>query len=276
MPHLKNATIIRYEILNNQDNEVSIRIFPLINSRHFHSVTNRDELTWKFIQKPSTQGVTVHTSVPLSTIILSSSYGKYFAGNNGWTDQMHFRVDHARGNSFRDTSFQPGWFEFSLAPEEKKKFHVIAAAGKTQSQAQRVFTSVDKDVDVLHNREAKRREDLLAKFHQDHTDIMIEDWLKWIILATDSFIVNRKLTKRRSVIAGYHWFEDWGRDSLISLPGLTLITARFEDAKQILLNFGHYCHRGLIPNRFPDKAAEKPDYNTVDATLVLQRCSSIP
>jgi predicted glycogen debranching enzyme len=95
----------------------------------------------------------------------------------------------------------------------------------------------------------------------------MEEWLKWLVLAADSFIVDRESTKMKSVIAGYHWFEDWGRDSLISLPGLTLITGRFEDAKEILLTFKHYCHKGVIPNRFPDHAGDKPEYNTVDATL---------
>ncbi len=87
-----------------------------------------------------------------------------------------------------------------------------------------------------------------------------------MILAADSFIVNRESIKAKSVIAGYHWFEDWGRDSLIALPGLTLATGRFEDAKKILLTFKHYCCRGIIPNHFPDHAGENPAYNTVDAT----------
>jgi len=95
----------------------------------------------------------------------------------------------------------------------------------------------------------------------------VEEWLKWLILATDSFIVKRLSTQKKSVIAGYHWFEDWGRDSLISLPGLTLVTGRFEDAKEILLTFKQYCQRGIIPNRFPDHSGDKPEYNTVDATL---------
>ncbi len=71
----------------------------------------------------------------------------------------------------------------------------------------------------------------------------------------------------KSVIAGYHWFEDWGRDSLISLPGLTLVTGRFDDAREVLLTFKHYCRDCLIPNRFPDRAGDAPVYNSVDATL---------
>jgi len=108
---------------------------------------------------------------------------------------------------------------------------------------------------------------LLASFHERYVDLEIKDWLKWLILATDSFLVNRESTRKKTVIAGYHWFEDWGRDSLISLPGLTLVTGRFEDAREILLTFKRYCHNGIIPNRFPDRAGDAPIYNTVDATL---------
>ncbi|MBI3949348.1 MAG: hypothetical protein HY314_02690 [Acidobacteria bacterium] len=70
----------------------------------------------------------------------------------------------------------------------------------------------------------------------------------------------------KTVIAGYHWFTDWGRDTMIALPGLTLITGRADVAKSILLAFARYVDRGMLPNRFPD-AGEEPEYNTVDATL---------
>src|SRR5260370_38343179 len=67
-------------------------------------------------------------------------------------------------------------------------------------------------------------------------------------------------------MAGYHLFADWGRDTMIALPGLTLVTGRYDVAKSILLEFAKYVDRGMLPNRFPD-AGETPEYNTVDATL---------
>jgi predicted glycogen debranching enzyme len=70
----------------------------------------------------------------------------------------------------------------------------------------------------------------------------------------------------KSVIAGYHWFGDWGRDTMISLPGLTIATVRPEIARSIIKTFSAYVDQGMLPNRFPD-AGEKPEYNTVDATL---------
>jgi glycogen debranching enzyme len=81
---------------------------------------------------------------------------------------------------------------------------------------------------------------------------------------TDQFLVRRG--EGCTIIAGYHWFSDWGRDTMISLPGLTLATGRHEEARQILLAFARAVDRGMVPNRFPD-AGESPEYNTVDATL---------
>jgi predicted glycogen debranching enzyme len=90
-----------------------------------------------------------------------------------------------------------------------------------------------------------------------------------LVLAADQFIVQRPTPEEpngKTIIAGYHWFSDWGRDTMISLPGLTLSTGRPEIARAILSTFAQYVDQGMIPNRFPD-AGEQPEYNTVDATL---------
>jgi predicted glycogen debranching enzyme len=85
-----------------------------------------------------------------------------------------------------------------------------------------------------------------------------------LVAAADQFVVQRG--QGATVIAGYHWFSDWGRDTMITLPGLTLVNGRPDVAKGILLEFAAHVDRGMLPNRFPD-AGETPEYNTVDATL---------
>ena len=90
-----------------------------------------------------------------------------------------------------------------------------------------------------------------------------------LVLAADQFVVNRPTQRDadgRSIIAGYHWFGDWGRDTMIALPGLTLTTGRPEIAASILRTYAQFIDQGMIPNRFPD-AGKWPEYNTVDATL---------
>ncbi|QOV23588.1 amylo-alpha-1,6-glucosidase [Anabaenopsis elenkinii] len=90
-------------------------------------------------------------------------------------------------------------------------------------------------------------------------------WQK-LLKASDQFIVHRASIAGPTVIAGYHWFNDWGRDTLIAIPGLTLVTRRFELAKGLLQTFGRYCRHGLIPNVFPDVDGQ-PSYNSIDAAL---------
>jgi predicted glycogen debranching enzyme len=109
---------------------------------------------------------------------------------------------------------------------------------------------------------------LLNRLQQVHSKTC-PDWIQQLTLAADQFIVDRSSPQEptgKTIIAGYPWFEDWGRDTIISLPGLTLATGRPEIARSILRTFAQHVDRGMLPNRFPD-AGTRPDYNTVDATL---------
>ncbi len=270
MPHRKNATVATYEVYNPHENQISIRISPLVNSRHFHDVTNKDNLTWSFIQRSYGPEVVIQPSVPLSTLIISSSDGQFLSDKDNWVKRIYLREDASRRESCFDDCFQPGSFELQVAPKERKKFHVIATGARNEEEARRLLQSIQQtpgEIEAVYNQELERRRGLLKSFQERYADLEIRDWLKWLILACYSFLVKRESTNTNSVIAGYHWFEDWGRDSLISLPGLALVSGNFSDAREILLTFKHYCRDGLIPNRFPDKAGDEPIYNSVDATL---------
>jgi len=270
MPYMKNATAVIYEVSNPLEEEVFVRVSPLVNSRHIYNTTDRDTLSWSFVQKRLGEAVEIGTSDSLSSLILSSGNGGSFVEESWWVEKIFFRVDASRSESSTDDQFRPGFFQFSVGPKEKKRFHVLAVAGRKLEEAQSLFLSFGKgieDIEPLYREEIERRRGLLEQFRERRADSKMEGWLKWLIQAADSFIVYRASTEKKSVIAGYHWFDDWGRDALISLPGLTLVTGRFEDAQEILLTFERYCHKGVIPNRFSDKAGDITLYNTVDATL---------
>jgi predicted glycogen debranching enzyme len=114
-------------------------------------------------------------------------------------------------------------------------------------------------------RERTRQEQLLSGVGKN-----APQWIRQLTLAADQFIVSRQSGDERTagttIIAGYPWFSDWGRDTMIALPGLALATGRLEDAAAILRTFADHVSDGMLPNRFPD-GNEAPDYNTVDATL---------
>ncbi|MCY7374472.1 MAG: hypothetical protein LH472_00665, partial [Pyrinomonadaceae bacterium] len=113
-------------------------------------------------------------------------------------------------------------------------------------------------VENLEKAEIERRENLIKIAAAN------DDFTKQLVLAADQFIVSRGAGK--TIIAGYPWFSDWGRDTMIALNGLTLATNRAEIARQILLEFSRHISQGMLPNRFPD-AGDEPEYNNVDATL---------
>ncbi len=93
-----------------------------------------------------------------------------------------------------------------------------------------------------------------------------DDFASTLAAAADQFIVQRESTGKKTILAGYPWFTDWGRDTMIAFTGLTLVTKRFEDARGILKSFAMYVKNGLVPNMFPDEDLE-PLYNTVDGSM---------
>jgi predicted glycogen debranching enzyme len=269
MPYEKNASIILYEASNNSREDAHLFLSPLMNSRGFHSVTNRDQLQWNIQQKDSGQLIIARASGMPSALALLSTDGRFVTEKSEWVES-YYKGEAERGESSIDHNFKTGFFQLKIASGETKKFAVIATAGMSEADAEtalrEIYTSPS-SIDRLYESELKRKAHLLSDVEKRYPDVSFEDWLKWLVLAADSFIVNRASTGAKSVIAGYHWFADWGRDSLISLPGLTLVVGRYEDAKQILHTFSQYCRDGLIPNAFPDNPQQTPSYNTVDATL---------
>jgi predicted glycogen debranching enzyme len=265
MPRGKNATVIDYDIHNAGENEATVRIFPLINFRHFYYTTHKNQLDWSLSQKLNEQGTVLQFNTQQQALILSSNKRQYHPDQGVWVEKIFFRVDAARREDCFDDCFIPGHFELQISPLKNEQFFVIVVTGKNEDEAQQVLAELQRG--DVYFQALKHQEEVLTAFQKRYADMRLEDWLQWLVLAADSFIVNRASTNGKSVIAGYHWFEDWGRDTLISLPGLALITGRFNDAREILLTFKQYCNKGVIPNRFPDREGDKPEYNTVDASL---------
>jgi predicted glycogen debranching enzyme len=181
---------------------------------------------------------------------------------------LFYREEANRGESSLDDLYQPGYFEVPIS-SQGIEFAVVAAADVSRQECGKIlesFGSTTLNVKRSLELELKQRADSLTTFYDSQKRVPVSDWLNWVLQAADSFIVQGS-GDTRSVIAGYHWFEAWGRDTFISLPGLLLVTGRFADAERVLLNFAKHVKHGLIPNLIPDKLGQKPAYNTVDATL---------
>jgi len=268
MPYRKNACITAYEFFNTGTVNVEVRIFPLVTCRHFHMVVDRWHNPPTFSQKIYGRRVKINIEKPKATIILEATHGTY-AQAEKWIERVYFREEHNRGESYLDDWYQPGFFEIKVGKSSTEKFALTAVAGEDETSVEEAADKMPTtmyDLENLYNAECERREKLLERFYDVHRGVEEKSWLNWLVHATDMFIVGNFQKAWKSVVAGYHWFEDWGRDTFIALPGLMLVTGRFEDARQTFLTFNQYFMNGLIPNFISDADA-KPFYNAVDATL---------
>ncbi|MEJ2087216.1 MAG: amylo-alpha-1,6-glucosidase [Gammaproteobacteria bacterium] len=167
-----------------------------------------------------------------------------------WYWGFRHRVETARGLDDIEDLFRPGVLTATLAESQS-----ITLTISTETKALPADAALD--------RLTRRNQTILAGISPD-----APDWIRQLALAADQFIVDRSdgPTSGKTVIAGYPWFADWGRDTMIALPGLTLATGRQDVAADVLRTFGRHVVQGMLPNRFPDSGSE-PEYNTADATL---------
>jgi predicted glycogen debranching enzyme len=267
MPQGKNAVAVTYKVLNRGGTEAKIRVYPLLTCRHFHSVVDRWKNPLDFSQQQNGGEVEVSFNTPKATVTVRSTTGE-FNKKATWIERLYYREEASRGESSTDDCYQPGYFEVLVPHKRKKDFAIVTAASENSQECHKIldaFGNAMYYVNAQLKSEIAEHENLLANFYGSHSEVPTSDWLNWILLAADAFIA-KGAGDRKSIIAGYFWFETWGRDTFISLPGLLLTTSRFKDARKILLDFMRHSKQGLIPNFVQNKSGE-PAYNTVDATL---------
>ncbi len=267
MPKEKNASVAVYRVRNGNEVEMKIRVFPLLSCRHFHSVLDRQKNPFSFRQQHKGRELEVTFEAPKATIGSRATAGEFVEKTN-WMDRLHYREEAMRGESSLDDCFQPGYFEISVPPKREDEFAIVTAADENGKKTGEILKSIgtsNNDVNSLIESELQQNRESLTKFYGSHKTMSISDWLSWVLLAVDAFAV-KGAGDRKYVVAGYFWFETWGRDTFIALPGLMLVNGKFEEAKKIFVDYMRRCKQGLIPNFMQDKSGE-PSYNTVDATL---------
>lgn len=243
MLHGENTVLVIYEVMDAPE-PFSLELLPLLSVRGYHSMMhandaiNRNASFDNHIFK-----VKAYEGTPELFIKIP---GTSYQPNPGWYFNFNYSVEEYRGLDFVEDLFTHGVFNVAL-----KQGDTLGIIISTDNPGER-------DAFQLMAAEQERRKLLL-------TDMPGDDTLQQLVLAADQFIVKRD-ADLKTVIAGYHWFTDWGRDTMISLPGLCLSTGRYEDAKKIIAAFAKSVSQGMLPNRFQDNG-EAPEYNTVDGTL---------
>lgn len=266
MSYGKNAVTVAYNILNEGGSDFQMRVFPLLSWRPFHSVVDKQR-AGEFVQKQDGSKLEMIFKVPKSAFTVRATDG-LFSSQGRWVEGVYLREEARRGESCFDDCYQPGYFQVNIRAHRNEQFGIIAVADEITEGAHQILSDMPLtvyEVKASYEREMRRYKIFLTSFYELNGSLQASDWLSWLVLASDAFIV-KGLDEQKAVIAGYHWFEVWGRDTFVSLPGLLLVTGRFEDARKILWNFRKYCRQGLIPNFLPEEG-KQPVYNTVDASL---------
>jgi predicted glycogen debranching enzyme len=245
MAHGRNTTYVSYTLARGSA-AMELELTPLVAWRDYHW---HQRGPGHFDVDASPEGCTVQSNGGRLRLVAE---GGRFEEAPGWHWNLLHAVERARGLDEREDLFVPGRFRFRLQPGE-----TVALVATTEEAPP---ASAADALAALRARELS----LLGKLPAG-----APDYIRRLALAADQFIVTRGSgggEQGSTVIAGYPWFTDWGRDTMIALPGLTLDVGRPDIARGILATFARHVDQGLLPNRFPD-GAEAPEYNTVDATL---------
>ncbi|ACC80142.1 amylo-alpha-1,6-glucosidase [Nostoc punctiforme] len=250
-----NTTYVQYT-LRRATQPLKLTLKAMVNYRDYHSDTQSNG--WKMSIEQVEQGICV-TSYPGAVPMYLLSDGGSASIADNWYYGFELAVERYRGLRDREDHLHAATFEVTLNPGE-----AIAYVASTEKQA-----NLNAEAALKLRRAQEQKLTGIWKTNQPLKTKESPIWIKQLILAADQFIVDRPMPEDpygKTIIAGYHWFSDWGRDTMISLPGLTISTGRPEVARSIIRTFARYVDQGMLPNRFPD-AGEQPEYNTVDATL---------
>ena len=242
--HGENTTVIVYELLESAA-DVTLELRPFIAGRGYHSLVHANDA----IHRDAAFDDGVFSLQPydgLPTLFLSVPEAAFHPAPD-WYFRFEYAIEQERGLEAHEDLFTPGTFSRLLT--KGTALVVIASTSDPRGR----------DGLALFEEERRRREAIA------NAAPMPGRFGRALTFAADQFIVRRG-ADRKTIIAGYHWFTDWGRDTMIALPGLCLTTGRFEDARSILLAFAECASEGMLPNCFPD-GGQAPEYNTVDATL---------
>ena len=260
MEHEKNTVVVLYRI-KNQDAESRLTLAPVINFRDFHLINKNHH--FKANQTHYNNKVKVILDDNSATpIYMTCSDGKYLRHSDDIFYNMYYFREEERGFESEENHYVPGVYNINLAPNEEKEITFVCSLEENIDEVDGVntinkellrLTEIIYDTGILQN----------SKMNDKNLDM-----LKELIIATDNFVVNRPSFGLHTVIAGYPWFLDWGRDTLISFEGLLLITKRYSIAREILLTNIRDMKFGLVPNGYSGYD-NRPLYNSADSSLLL-------
>lgn len=248
----ENTTYIQYTLLRASG---PMQLYPkaMVNFRDYHHTTIAEDLETEV--EIIDDGIKVVMTDGAQPLYLKCSRGEIYPQEE-WHEDYFYSNEEYRG--------QPDVVEDHLNIAD---FAITLNPGESVTIVASTSDQTELNGNLAFERRMAHETDLIERAKRIQGEIDIE--MQQLVLAADQFIVQRSRPggpEGHSIIAGYPWFSDWGRDTMIGIPGLTLCSGREEIAKSILSTYAKYVDKGMLPNRFPD-VGEKPEYNAADASL---------
>ncbi len=222
---------------------VTLTVRPFLSGRDYHPL-HHENPAFRF-EAEVHEGVIIWRPYPDIPSIIAFSNGAY-THQPDWYRNFLYAEERARGLDYTEDLATPGAFHWNLSQDEAVL--ILAAEGQNTDSLALADTSPQNSLQTLRVTERQRRQQFPSRLHR----------------AADAYLVRRGAGK--TIVAGYPWFTDWGRDTFIALRGLCLATGKLDDARAILLEWAGAVSEGMLPNRFPD-SGETPEFNAVDASL---------
>ena len=249
LEYAKNTVAIKYTIKNGKQSS-RLLLAPLLNYRDFHSIVKKEKLNFCQVKENDILKVNINYNEPIQIWVSKAKYVKH---DNDYFIDMFYKKEKEREFDFLEDHIVPGVFQVDIRPNSIEQITFICSI-------ENEFKKID--AEILIKNEEKRLENIIK-------NVGYKSELKnTLIISADNFIVKRKKNNLHTLIAGYPWFLDWGRDTFIAFEGLLLIPKRYDVAREVLLTYINSIEKGLIPNGFSEYDG-KPLYNSADASLLL-------
>ena len=260
MEYGKNTVVVYYKV-KNQNSDTRLTLAPVMNFRDFHSMNQNHQFDVKQMHYNNKVKVVIDGN-SATPIYMNCSEGRYFKHIDDTFYNMFYPREEERRFEAVENHCVPGIYNINLEPNEEKEITFVCSLEENIEEIDGLnainkellrMTGLIYDTGILQN----------SKMNDKKLDV-----IKTLILATDNFVVNRPSFGLHTIIAGYPWFLDWGRDSLISFEGLLLLTKRYDIAKEVLLTNIRDMKFGLVPNGYSGYD-NRPLYNSADSSLLL-------
>jgi len=257
----ENTTYVRYSLVRGRA-PIELDAKALVNYRDFHQTTQNPD--WTARVDAVERGLEVVAFEGATPFYLKSAAGTWTVRNE-WYRSYYLPAEHERGLDDEEDRLYAGQLHCQLQTGESVTIVLSTEEGVSLDGEDALTERSNYEVKLFQSWQTHRARSCASVADDEPS------WLWQLVLAADQFLVRRGLPDQENgwgVIAGYPWFSDWGRDTMIALPGLTLAMGRPEIAREILLSLTRYVDGGMLPNTFPD-VGDTPTYNAADATLWL-------